>query len=140
MSMSGRAIRRYDVGPDRGPTKEATPVRYLLLIYQEPSVLPRNEAEFATMATEYGAYGRWLADTGQLLGGEALKSVSDATTVAVRDGRRVITDGPYAETKEILGGYYLIDSPDLDAAIEAAARIPGAKTGRVEIRPIMEMP
>ena len=126
--------------PIRGPPEEATTVRYLLLIYQEPSTLPQNEAEFAAMAMAYGAYGQWLADTGQLLGGEALKSVSDATTVAVRDGRRVITDGPFAETKEILGGYYLIDGPDLDAAIEAAARIPGAQTGKVEIRPIMEMP
>ena len=61
-----------------------------------------------------------------------------ATTVSVRDGRRIVTDGPFAETKEHLGGYYLIDAPSLDDAIEAASRIPGAKTGKVEIRPIME--
>jgi hypothetical protein len=115
-------------------------MRYLLLIYQEAAALPQNEAEFLAMAKEYGAYGAWLAETGQLLGGEALTPASDATTVAVRDGRRVVTDGPYAETKELLGGYYLISAPDLDAAIDAAARIPGAKTGNIEIRPIQEMP
>ncbi len=115
-------------------------MRYLLLIYQEPGALPQSEAEFRAMAQEYGAYGAWLQQTGQLLGGEALKDVSDATTVAVRDGRRLITDGPFAETKEHLGGYYLIEAADLDAAIEAAARIPGARTGRVEVRPIQEMP
>ncbi len=67
-----------------------------------------------------------------------LADVTDATTVSVRDGRRVITDGPFAETKEILGGYFLLDAPDREAAIEAAARIPGAKTGKIKIRPIME--
>ena len=69
------------------------------------------------------------ASSGQYLGGEALQDVVDATTVAVRDGRRIVTDGPFAETKEHLGGYYLIDAPDLDEAIEAAARIPGARIG-----------
>ena len=71
--------------------------------------------------------------------GEALQDVTTATTVSVRDGRRIVTDGPFAETKEHLGGYYLIDAPSLDDAIEAAARIPGARFGKVEIRPIMEV-
>ena len=66
--------------------------------------------------------------------------MTDATTVSVRDGKRIVTDGPYAETKEILGGYFAIEAPDLDAAIEAAARIPGALTGKIEIRPILGMP
>ena len=69
-----------------------------------------------------------------------LDNTGDQATVSVRDGRRIVTDGPYAETKEILGGYFLIEAPDLDAAIEAAARIPGAQTGKIEIRPILGMP
>jgi hypothetical protein len=113
-------------------------MRYLLMIYNEPSAMPRSEAELGAMLAEYNTYGDWLRDSGQYLGGEALRPVVDATTVAVRDGRRIVTDGPFAETKEHLGGYYLVDARDLDAAIDAAARIPGAKTGRVEIRPLME--
>ena len=78
-------------------------------------------------------------EKGWLLGGEALQDVATATTVSVRDGRRIVTDGPFAETKEHLGGYYLMEAPSLDDAIEAAARIPGARFGKVEVRPIMEM-
>ncbi len=114
-------------------------MRYLLLIYGEGMGTDPAPAEAAAMMKEYDAYTGWLQETGQLLGGEALKDVADATTVEVRDGRRIVTDGPYAETKEILGGYYLIQAADLDAAIEAAARIPGARFGKVEIRPILEM-
>jgi hypothetical protein len=87
----------------------------------------------------YNAYTQWLRDTGQFLGGEALQPVSMATTVALRDGERLVTDGPFAETKEHLGGYYLVEARDLDAAIEAAARIPGAQTGKIEVRPLVEM-
>ena len=78
------------------------------------------------MMPEYNAFAAWLGEKGWMLGGEALQDVATATTVRVRDGRRIVTDGPFAETKEHLGGYYLIDAPDLDDAIEAAARIPGA--------------
>lgn len=114
-------------------------MRYLLMIYQDPATLPRTDAEFGVMMGEYNVYTHWLEEMGQMLGGEALEGVSDATTVAVREGRRIVTDGPFAETKEHLGGYFLIQAEDLDAAIEAAARIPGAQVGRVEIRPIHEM-
>jgi hypothetical protein len=114
-------------------------MRYLLMIYTEPTALPRSEAEFAAMLAEYNEFGAWAEGKGWLLGGEALRPVSDATTVSVRDGSRIVTDGPFAETKEHLGGYYLINAPGLDDAIEAAARIPGARLGRVEVRPIMEM-
>ena len=114
-------------------------MRYLLLIQGDPSVMPADGAASDATMAEYGAYTAWLEETGQLLGGEALQPPSDATTVAVRDGRRIVTDGPFAETKEHLGGYYLINAKDLDAAIEAAARIPGARTGHIEIRPILEM-
>ena len=115
-------------------------MRYLLLIYEENNRPEAKPEDWQRMAEAYGAYGHWLASTGWLLGGEALADASDATTVSVRDGKRIVTDGPFAETKEILGGYYLINAPDLDAAIEAAARIPGASTGKVEVRPILDMP
>jgi hypothetical protein len=114
-------------------------VQYLLLIYEEPPATPPTPEDWAAIMPEYNAYTKWLQDTGQFLGGEALHPVSDATTVSVRDGKRIVTDGPFAETKEHLGGYYLIDAADLDAAIEAAARLPGARFGKIEIRPIMAM-
>ena len=113
-------------------------MRYLQLIYLEAGAMPQSEAAFQEMLTEYTAYADWLRATGQYLAGDALQPPSDATTVEVRDGGRIVTDGPFAETKEHLAGYYLIDAPDLDAAIEAATRIPGARVGKVEVRPIME--
>ena len=115
-------------------------MQYLLLIYEENNRADSTPEDWQRMAEAYSAYGEWLAGTGWARGGDALRDVTDATTVAVRDGRRIVTDGPYAETKEILGGYFLIEAPDLDAAIEAAARIPGAQTGKIEIRPILGMP
>jgi hypothetical protein len=127
-------------GPDR-PARpdEENPMRYLLLIAEEPPTVQPSEADFAESMKGYNAFGNWLDERGWIRGGEALQDVTTATTVSVRDGQRIVTDGPYAETKEHLGGYYLIDVPSLDDAIEAAARIPGAKSGRVEVRPIMEM-
>jgi hypothetical protein len=113
-------------------------MRYLLLIYEEPPATPPTEEEWAAMMPEYNAFTAWLRDTGQYIGGEALQPVSTATTVSVRDGQRIVTDGPFAETKEHLGGYYLVDAKDLDAAIEAAARIPGARFGKIEVRPLVE--
>jgi hypothetical protein len=113
-------------------------VRYLLLIYEEPPPTPPTDEEWAAMMPEYLAYGGWLREKGWMVGGEALQDADTATTVAVRDGNRVVTDGPFAETKEVLGGYYLIDVPSLDDAIDAAARIPGARSGKIEIRPIAE--
>jgi hypothetical protein len=114
-------------------------MRYLLLIYEEPPATPPTDEEWAAVMPAYNAFGAWVAEKGWMQGGEALQDVSTATTVSVRDGRRIVTDGPFAETKEHLGGYYLIDAPSLDDAIEAAARIPGAQTGKVEVRPIMEL-
>ncbi len=114
-------------------------MRYLLMIYTDPAAGPQSEAEMGKMWEAYGSYTNWLEETGQHLGGEALQEPSAATTVSLRNGRRVVSDGPFAETKEQLGGYYLINAADLDAAIEAAARIPGAAFGTIEIRPILEM-
>ena len=80
-----------------------------------------------------------MAERGVLQGGERLRFVSDATTVRVRDGEVLATDGPFAETKEQLAGYYVVDCKDLDEAIEVASKIPGARTGSIEVRPIWEM-
>jgi hypothetical protein len=88
-------------------------------------------------AQEWVDYTRWLKDKGYHLAGDALHPTSDATTVRVRDGKTITTDGPFAETKEQLGGYYLVECKDLDEALEAAARIPIGPHGSVEIRPIL---
>ncbi len=114
-------------------------MRYLLLIAEEEPAAPPTEGEWATLMGEYEACSRFLDARGWNRGGEALQPAATATTVSVRNGARIVTDGPFAETKEQLGGYYLVDCPTLDDAIEAAASIPGAKTGRIEIRPIMEL-
>ena len=113
-------------------------MRYLLLIANEPTATPPTDAEWATMLDEHNKFASWAGEKGWLLAGEALEEVSTATTVSIRDGQRIVTDGPFAETKEHLGGYYVIDVPSLDDAIEAASRIPDATFGRVEIRPIKE--
>ena len=114
-------------------------MRYLLLIAEEPPAGQPTQAEITATMGDYNAFGTWLGERGWSKGGEALQDVTTATTVSIRDGQRIVTDGPYAETKEHLGGFYLVDVPSLDDAIEAASRIPGAKTGRVEVRPILEM-
>lgn len=114
-------------------------MRYLLLIYH-------NEAEQATMSQEelgaeyraYVAFGEEAKQRGVFLDTHALMPVSTATTVQVRAGKTLTTDGPFAETKEQLGGYYLLNCKDLDEAIEFAAKIPASKDGSIEIRPIRE--
>jgi hypothetical protein len=115
-------------------------MRYLLLIYTaEPTAPPAPE----TMQAQSQAYAEFTADIqarGIMQAGEALEPTSTATTVRVQDGRTITTDGPFAETKEALGGFYLIDARDLDEAIEVAARIPGARNGSIEVRPIWERP
>ncbi len=115
-------------------------MRYLLLIYgDEPTADAPPDPEFwGRLMGEYNAFGREMDERGVLLGGHALQSTVTATTVRVRDRATLTTDGPFAETKEALGGYYLIDVKDLDEAIEVAAKVPGAWYGSVEIRPIVE--
>ena len=115
-------------------------MHYLLLIYTTEPTEDTSPEVLRSESMEYGAFSRWLIDRGQFKGGEALQPTTAATTVQVRDGRTITTDGPYAETKEALGGFYLIDAQDLDEAIDAAARIPGARHGFIEIRPILELP
>ena len=113
-------------------------MRYLLLIYTpEATEPPTDEAVAAEMAA-YNTFTRTISERGAMRGGEALHPTSSATTVRVRGGETVTTDGPFAETKEALGGYYVVNARDLDEAIEFAALIPGATRGSVEIRPIFE--
>ncbi|MGH8822871.1 MAG: YciI family protein [Jiangellaceae bacterium] len=113
-------------------------MRYLLLIYsEEPTTAPSQEEADATMA-EWWAYTEAIKASGVHLAGDALQSSQTATTVRLKEGERVVTDGPFAETREVLGGYYLVDVPDLDSALDWAARCPGAKYGSMEVRPVQE--
>ena len=115
-------------------------MRYLLLIY---STEPTEAVPADLMANEQAGYNAFTAairETGQFEAGEALQPTSTATTVRVENGRTITTDGPFAETKEQLGGFYLVDCRDIDEAIELAARIPGATHGSIEIRPIYDLP
>ena len=115
-------------------------MQYLLLIYTSEPTEDTSPDVMRAESAEYGAFSRWLIERGQFKGGEALHPTTAATTVRVRDGRTLTTDGPFAETKEQLGGYYLIEAADIDEAIECAARIPSAGRGSIEIRPIAEIP
>lgn len=113
-------------------------MQYALLIYTpEPTEEPSADATAEEMAA-YNAFGQHVTDRGAMRGGEALEPTATATTVRVIDGRTVTTDGPFAETKEALGGFYLVEAADLDEAIGYAAMIPGAKHGCIEVRPIWD--
>ncbi|MBB4635025.1 YciI family protein [Longimicrobium terrae] len=114
-------------------------MKYLCLIYDnEQTWNEMPESESKSMIDEYFAISDALAQSGQLIAGEALEPVATATTVRVRNGKLTTTDGPFAETKEQLGGFYLIEARDLNEAIQVAARFPSARVGSVEVRPIME--
>jgi hypothetical protein len=113
-------------------------MQYMLLIYDPESAWAGfSEAERGKLHEEYGAYTTTLRDSGALVAGDQLQPVQTATTVTVPNGETVVTDGPFAETKEQLGGYYLIDVESLDEAIEWAGKIPSARFGKVEVRPIV---
>jgi hypothetical protein len=113
-------------------------MQYLLMVY-------RSDAEFGKMdaaarqklTAEYGAFTQSIIQSGHFKAGDGLQPTSTATTVRVRDGKTLTTDGPFAETSEQLAGYYLVEAKDLDTALAVAARIPGAKNGSVEVRPVM---
>jgi len=112
-------------------------MQYMLLIYVDPATYAGvTEEQLQGEMAEYFAFGPSLRERGIEVSGEGLQSITTATTVRVRDGQALITDGPFAETKEHLGGFYLVDVPDLDAAIEIAQRIPDVRRGSVEIRPV----
>jgi hypothetical protein len=115
-------------------------MRYALLIYaSEQEWAAQSEEQSQAVNQEYMAFTKDIIDRGLMKGGDALQPTATATTVRVRDGETLTTDGPFAETKEQLGGYYVVDCPSLDEAIQAAARCPGARYGSMEVRPIMEM-
>lgn len=113
-------------------------MQYLMLIYDaESSWAKMSSADQAKMYEEYGRFTNEIKASGKHVAGHQLKPVATATTVRVRDGKRVATDGPFAETKEQLGGFYLINANDLDEAIAIAGKIPSAKVGSIEVRPIV---
>jgi hypothetical protein len=125
-----------DGAPTHAP--EDHTVQYALLIYgPEPQGEPDSQATSALMA-EYEVFNQHLRDRGAYAAGEALWPTNTASSVRVRDGQTLTTDGPFAETKEALGGFYVVEAADLDEAIAYAARIPGARTGTVEIRPVVD--
>jgi hypothetical protein len=113
-------------------------MQYLLLIYQnEAEAAKRGQAGMSEMMNAYRSFTQSIIEGGQFKAGDALKPTSSATTVRVRDGKTLTTDGPFAETREQLGGYYLIEAKDLDEAIAIAARVPSARHGSIEVRPVM---
>jgi hypothetical protein len=114
-------------------------MRYLCLIYENEknwATKPKDESD--SVMADYGAFTQGIKDSGHYIGGNALQPTPSATTLRVRNGKVSTTDGPFAETKEQLGGYYLIDAKDLNDAIQVASRIPSAKFGSIEVRPILE--
>jgi hypothetical protein len=133
----------FRVGPVRlvsaiQPSKRSKAMQYLLMIYRsEAEAGNMDAAARQNMMAEYGAFTQSIVQSGNFKAGDALQPATTATTVRVRDGKILTTDGPFAETREQLGGYYLVDAKDLDAAIGIAARIPGARFGSIEVRPIM---
>ena len=114
-------------------------MKYMLLIYGEAMEAPGGTPEQqAAELQRWFDYSEWLQQQGWMLAGDPLQDVEHATTVRIRNGETLTTDGPFAETKEQLGGYYLLECDDLDQAIEAATRCPGALNGSIEVRPLMD--
>ena len=120
-------------------------MRYLLLIYDEQSAAATttpapSEEDVTKVMGDYAAFTKELRDRGVFEAGEALQSVASASTVRLREGQTLITDGPFMETKEALGGFYLLNCRDLDEALEFAAKCPAAQFGSIEVRPIWDVP
>jgi hypothetical protein len=120
-------------------TEEVT-MQHMLLIYSdEQAVGSMSEAEGEAMMREYGQFSQEARDSGVLVDGQRLRPTTTATTVRVRDGETLTTDGPFAETKEQFGGYYIVEAETLDDALAWAAKIPGARVGSIEVRPVWQM-
>ena len=114
-------------------------MRYLCLIYSDETLWEKmSKADMDAVMGEYNAFTKDIKKSGHYLGGDELQPTQTATTVRVRNGKVSTTDGPFAETKEQLGGYYLINAKDLNDAIQVAARIPSVRVGSIEVRPIQE--
>lgn len=115
-------------------------MKYMLLIYdEEKKWATMSDSDKQQMFMEYGKFTEEIKASGQYLAGAPLHPTTTASSVQLRDGKRMVTDGPFAETREQLGGYYLVNAKDLDEAIGLAARIPSARVGTIEVRPVMEM-
>lgn len=115
-------------------------MKYILLIYDdEKNRSKMSDAERKQLFSDYGQFTEQIKASGHYVTGAPLQSVSTATSVRVRDGKQLVIDGPFAETREQLGGYYLIEAKNLDAATGIAARVPSARMGTIEVRPLMEM-
>jgi hypothetical protein len=113
-------------------------MKYMLLIYDAEATLAQMSAEESrAFMADYFKFSEEIRASGHSVAGDALESVRTSTTVRIREGRTSITDGPFAETREQLGGYYVIEAKDLDEALKIAARIPSARTGSIEVRPIV---
>jgi hypothetical protein len=112
-------------------------MQYLLLIYSAES--DEAQQDQAQVMAEYGAFTQGIVQSGAFKAADRLRPVADATTVRIRDGKTLTTDGPFAETREQLGGYYLVEAKDLDEAIAIAAKVPTAKYGSIEVRPVWAM-
>jgi hypothetical protein len=116
-------------------------MQYLLLIYEDEALWTKiSEAEQGKIMGEYMTFTNDIKKSGHYIGGNALQPVHTATTVRLREGKTAKTDGPFAETREQLGGYYLIEAKDLDEACAIGARIPASRTGSIEVRPVMVFP
>jgi hypothetical protein len=114
-------------------------VKYLAIIYNDESLyLDATPEDTAAIFAAHGKFGEDASKAGVFAGGEGLQGTNTATTVRVRDGERMLTDGPYAETKEQIGGYYLLECKDLDDALNWAAQIPEAQSGAIEVRPVLD--
>jgi hypothetical protein len=112
-------------------------MQYVLLIYSNES--DEQSQDGAQLMAEYGAFTQGIVQSGAFKSADRLRPVADATTVRVRDGKTMTTDGPFAETREQLGGYYVVEAKDLDEAIAIAAKVPTAKHGSIEVRPVWAM-
>jgi len=124
------------IQPDKGSSK----MQYLLLIYRNEADLGKmGAADRQQMMTDYGAFTQSIVQSGHFKAGDGLQPTTTATTVRVRDGKMLTTDGPFAETREQLGGYFMVDAANLDDALAIAERIPMAKKGTVEVRPVVEL-
>jgi hypothetical protein len=113
-------------------------MQYICLIYDDENIwdkLPEDERN--AVFAEYGTFTESIKGSGNYVAGDALQPTSTATTVRIRDGKTLVTDGPFAETKEQLGGYYLVEAKDVDEALKVAERIPSARYGSIEVRPVV---
>lgn len=114
-------------------------MKYMLILVSDPADEPAyDSAEFGPYMQEWADYSAALGEIGAMVSGEALQGSETATTVSMRDGQRVVTDGPFIETKEVIGGFYVIDVANLDEALDWAAKVPNSRFGRIEVRPVME--